>query len=142
MQQREVSRIVDGGKKFQRWMQGREAIAGFERFLACSHACAAARVGAGSYQKWHNTLFDKSKAGNWELVDEDGKLGDKTRAQLIIDKCAHPDYRPILQEYLDLATRDCLARKAGHEPQLLDRVFKMQVNLAQKGTMKIESWDI
>jgi len=65
--------------------QGREAIAGFERFLACSHALAALRVGAAPYQKWHNTRFDKSKARNWELVDEDGKLGDKTRAQLIGD---------------------------------------------------------
>jgi acetyl-CoA hydrolase len=41
-----------------------------------------------------------------------------------------------------MATKDCLARKAGHEPQLLDRVFKMQVNLAKNGTMKIADWEI
>jgi len=35
-----------------------------------------------------------------------------------------------------------LARKAGHEPQLLDRVFKMQVNPAKNGTMKIANWGI
>ena len=69
-------------------------------------------------------------------------LDPKSRARLIIDKCAHPDYRPLLKEYLDMATRDCLARKAGHEPQLLDRVFKMQVNLAKNGTMKIDNWDL
>ena len=81
------------------------------------------------------------------LVTEQGLadlrgLDPKTRAQLIIDKCAHPDYKPILQEYLDMATKDCLARKAGHEPQLLDRVFKMQVNLAKNGTMKIADWEM
>jgi acetyl-CoA hydrolase len=81
------------------------------------------------------------------LVTEQGLadlrgLDPKTRAQVIIDKCAHPDYKPILQEYFDMASKDCLARKAGHEPQLLDRIFKMQVNLAKNGTMKIANWDI
>lgn len=63
------------------------------------------------------------------------------RAQVIIDNCAHPDYRPILQDYLDLATRECRAKTAGHEPHMLFRVFKMQQSLAERGTMKIENWD-
>jgi len=41
-----------------------------------------------------------------------------------------------------MATKTCLAAKAGHEPQLWDRVFKMQLNLAQNGTMRIKNWDI
>jgi acetyl-CoA hydrolase len=41
-----------------------------------------------------------------------------------------------------MAQKECLARKAGHEPQLLDRVFKMQVNLAKNGTMKIANWEL
>lgn len=69
-------------------------------------------------------------------------LAPKDRAKCIIDKCAHPDYKPILQEYLEMATKECLAKKVGHEPQLWDRVFKMQLNLAQNGTMKIKNWDI
>ena len=81
------------------------------------------------------------------LVTEQGLadlrgLAPRDRAQLIIDKCAHPDYKPLLQEYFDMAKKDCLARKAGHEPQLLDRVFKMQVNLAKNGTMKIANWEM
>lgn len=81
------------------------------------------------------------------LVTEQGLadlrgLAPRDRAQLIIDKCAHPDYRPLLQEYFDMALKDCLGRKAGHEPQLLDRVFKMQVNLAKNGTMKIADWEL
>ncbi len=81
------------------------------------------------------------------LVTEQGLadlrgLAPKDRAQLIINKCAHPEYKPILQEYLDLATRECLRRGVGHEPQLFDRCFKMQQNLAINGTMKIKNWDI
>jgi acetyl-CoA hydrolase len=80
------------------------------------------------------------------LVTEQGLadlrgLDPKSRAQVIIDNCAHPDYKPLLQEYFDMATKECLARKAGHEPQMLDRVFKMQVNLAKNGTMKIDNWE-
>lgn len=81
------------------------------------------------------------------LVTEQGLadlrgLAPKDRAQLIIDKCAHPEYKPLLQEYLDMASKDCISRGVGHEPQLFDRCFKMQQNLAKNGTMKIKNWDI
>lgn len=81
------------------------------------------------------------------LVTEQGLadlrgMAPKDRAQKIIDKCVHPDYKPIMQEYFDMAKEVCLANKVGHEPQLFDRCFKMQQNLAQNGTMKIKNWDI
>src|SRR5512136_260634 len=69
-------------------------------------------------------------------------LAPKDRARRIIEKCAHPDYKPILQEYLDMATKDTLAKGIGHEPQLWDRAFKMHLNLAQNGTMKVKNWDV
>ncbi len=80
------------------------------------------------------------------LVTEQGLadlrgLCPSDRAQRIIDCCAHPDYRPILQDYFDQATRECLAKGCGHEPHMLDRVFRMQQHLAEHGTMKIASWD-
>jgi acetyl-CoA hydrolase len=80
------------------------------------------------------------------LVTEQGLadlrgLCPRDRAQRIIDQCAHPDYRPLLQDYLDRASRECLARGAGHEPHMLDRVFRMQQHLAEHGSMKIPSWD-
>jgi acetyl-CoA hydrolase len=75
------------------------------------------------------------------LADVRG-MAPKDRAQHIINKCAHPDYKPILQEYLDIATADCIRRKVGHEPQLWDRAFKMHLNLERNGTMKIKNWDI
>ncbi|MCD6526472.1 MAG: acetyl-CoA hydrolase [Desulfuromonas sp.] len=81
------------------------------------------------------------------LVTEQGLadlrgMAPKDRAQKIIDKCVHPDYKPIIQEYFDMAKTECLAKGIGHEPQLFDRCFKMQQNLAQNGTMKIKNWDI
>ena len=80
------------------------------------------------------------------LVTEQGLadlrgLCPRDRAQLIIDRCAHPDYQPILQDYLDRASRECLANGRGHEPHMLDKVFRMQQNLANCGTMKVPDWD-
>jgi acetyl-CoA hydrolase len=81
------------------------------------------------------------------LVTEQGLadcrgLAPKDRAQLIIDKCVHPDYKPIIQEYFDIAKKETLAKGIGHEPQLFDRCFKMQLNLERNGTMKVDNWDI
>jgi acetyl-CoA hydrolase len=41
-----------------------------------------------------------------------------------------------------MALKDTLAKGIGHEPQLWDRAFKMHLNLAQNGTMKVKNWDI
>jgi len=68
-------------------------------------------------------------------------LAPRQRAQRIIDKCAHPEYRPILQEYFDRSLRECLASNSAHEPHMLFKVFNMHRNLAEKGTMKVENWD-
>jgi acetyl-CoA hydrolase len=73
------------------------------------------------------------------LADMRG-LSPIERAQLIVARCAHPDYRPILQDYLDRANRECLARGEGHMPHLLFQVFRMHQHLAEHGTMKIRSW--
>lgn len=80
------------------------------------------------------------------LVTEQGLadlrgLSPRERAQTIIDNCAHPEYRPILQEYLDRATEECFATGSGHEPHMLYKVFNMQKNLDEKGTMKVDNWD-
>ncbi|KAG0173241.1 acetyl-CoA hydrolase [Apophysomyces sp. BC1015] len=67
-------------------------------------------------------------------------LCPRERAQVIIDRCAHPDYKPLLQSYLDQATKICLAAGRAHEPHMLDKAFKMHTNLLEKGTMKIDGW--
>lgn len=80
------------------------------------------------------------------LVTEQGLadlrgLCPRERAQEIINKCVHPDYKPIMNEYYSRSEKDCCARAVGHEPHMLFKVFKMQENLAKNGTMKISSWE-
>jgi acetyl-CoA hydrolase len=80
------------------------------------------------------------------LVTEQGLadlrgLAPKQRAQRIIDKCAHPAYRPILQDYFDRATRECVASGSAHQPHMLYKAFNMQKHLDEKGTMMVANWD-
>ena len=51
------------------------------------------------------------------------------RAKEVIENCAHPDYRPLLREYLALA-------KGGHTPHTLQSAFAIHTALATDGTMK------
>eukprot|EP00743_Colponemidia_sp_Colp-15_P003155 GILK01003408.1.p1 GENE.GILK01003408.1~~GILK01003408.1.p1 ORF type:complete len:525 (-),score=79.39 GILK01003408.1:231-1805(-) len=80
------------------------------------------------------------------LVTEQGYadlrgLAPRERAQVIIDKCAHPDYKPILQDYFNFSSKYCLANGMGHEPHTLAKAFKMHINLQEEGTMRIKSWN-
>lgn len=68
-------------------------------------------------------------------------LSPRERARVIIKNCSHPDYQPILTDYLDRAEFECIKKGMGHEPHLLFQAFKMHQNLAENGTMKINSWD-
>jgi acetyl-CoA hydrolase len=67
-------------------------------------------------------------------------LGPISRAKTIIKNCAHPSYRDQLNAYLELACKTTFAKGRGHEPQILSKVFKMHTNLAEKGTMHLDSW--
>ena len=80
------------------------------------------------------------------LVTEQGLadlrgLAPRQRAKKIIAKCAHPDYRPILQDYFDRALNECLASGSAHQPHMLHKAFNMHRNLAEKGTMKVDNWN-
>ncbi|EDR04672.1 uncharacterized protein LACBIDRAFT_252427 [Laccaria bicolor S238N-H82] len=68
-------------------------------------------------------------------------LSPRERAPVIIEKCAHPDYKDMLHEYYERSLKECLARGAGHEPHMLRNAFKFHTNLMEKGTMKISKWD-
>ncbi len=56
------------------------------------------------------------------------------RANEIIDNCVHPDYRPILREYLELSP-------GGHTPQNLDACFEFHKEFIKSGDMSKVSWD-
>ena len=65
------------------------------------------------------------------LVDLRG-LDPRERAREIIEKCAHPDYKPLLWDYFHEAEA-----QGGHEPHILSKAFDFHLRLAEKGTMKI-----
>jgi acetyl-CoA hydrolase len=74
------------------------------------------------------------------LADVRG-LSPRERARVIIDKCAHDVYRPILTAYLDKAESECLRKGMGHEPHLLWNAFDMHRALSEEGSMqKVKLW--
>ncbi|KAI7776899.1 hypothetical protein LA080_004326 [Diaporthe eres] len=73
------------------------------------------------------------------LADVRG-LSPRERAHVIIDKCAHEIYRPILKEYLDKAEWECLRKGMGHEPHLLWNSFDMHKALVEEGSMAKVQW--
>jgi len=63
-------------------------------------------------------------------------LCPKDRAKLIIDKCAHPDYKLILLDYFERAHKECLTSGSAHEPHILKECYVMYSNLTENGSMK------
>lgn len=60
-------------------------------------------------------------------------LSPKQRARAIIDRCAHPDYRPLLQDYFDRALRESYGR---HTPHLLDEALSWHERFVETGSMR------
>ncbi|KYD32014.1 hypothetical protein B4110_0486 [Parageobacillus toebii] len=52
------------------------------------------------------------------------------RAPLIIENCAHPDYRPQLREYFKEALK-----RGGQTPHVLEKAFSWHINYEKHGTM-------
>ncbi|HVI25531.1 MAG TPA: acetyl-CoA hydrolase/transferase family protein [Xanthomonadaceae bacterium] len=72
------------------------------------------------------------------LVTEQGLadlrgLSPKQRARRIIERCAHPDYRPLLQDYFDRACRDSFGR---HSPHLLGEALGWHRRFVETGSMR------
>ena len=60
-------------------------------------------------------------------------LPPRLRAQQIISRCAHPDYRPALQDYLDRATATGPGK---HTPHLLGEALSWHERYLREGTMQ------
>jgi acetyl-CoA hydrolase len=74
------------------------------------------------------------------LADVRG-LSPRERARVIIDKCAHDDYKPILKAYFEKAEYECLKKGWGHEPHMLFNSFDMHKAFLEEGSMrKVKSW--
>ncbi|ODQ82359.1 hypothetical protein BABINDRAFT_31617 [Babjeviella inositovora NRRL Y-12698] len=68
-------------------------------------------------------------------------LSPKERSRVIIKNCAHPDFQAQLMEYVERSEFYGAKMKSLHEPHILKDAFKMHINLAENGTMKLPSWD-
>ena len=74
------------------------------------------------------------------LVTEQGfadlrGLSPKERARVVIEHCAHPDYRPLLRAYFEEA---CAATHGAQTPHLPGRCFCLHENLDTKGDGSFE----
>jgi succinyl-CoA:acetate CoA-transferase len=59
-------------------------------------------------------------------------LSPRHRALLVIEKCAHPHYRPALQDYYQRALRDAPGQ---HTPHLLDEALSWHSRYLRQGAM-------
>jgi succinyl-CoA:acetate CoA-transferase len=59
-------------------------------------------------------------------------LSPRRRARLLIQNCAHPDYRPMLADYFDRALAGSFG---GHTPHLLDEALGWHRRFVATGTM-------
>ncbi len=60
-------------------------------------------------------------------------LSPKERARVIINNCAHPDYKLMLMDYLERAEK---ATGYAHTPHLLDEALSWHTRFMKTGTMK------
>lgn len=76
----------------------------------------------------HSEHSVKIIASEYGIADLRGK-GTYERAHEIIEKCAHPDYRPRLHDYVSL-------QKTGHTPQSLYGCYAFHKAFLETGSMK------
>ena len=77
----------------------------------------------------HDTQIIVTEQG---LADLRG-LSPKQRAKVIIERCAHPDFRPMLQDYVDRA----MQQSAGlHTPHILTEALSWHQRYLDTGSMK------
>ena len=77
----------------------------------------------------HDTQIFVTERG---LADVRG-LSPKERAREIINKCAHPDYQPLLMDYHERAER---ITGRTHTPHILEEALSWHTRFMQTGTMK------
>ena len=78
----------------------------------------------------HDTMVVVTEQG---LADLRG-LSPKQRARRIIDRCAHPDYRPMLSDYFDRAVH---ASAGKHTPHLLREALSWHARFVETGSMRV-----
>ncbi|MBA8958512.1 acetyl-CoA hydrolase/succinyl-CoA:acetate CoA-transferase [Rhodococcus percolatus] len=74
------------------------------------------------------------------LVTEQGLadlrgLSPRRRARVIIERCAHPEFRPLLTDYVERATA---TPGAGQTPHLLGEAFSFHQRYIESGSMRLQ----
>ncbi len=108
-------------------------------FMSCFLSPSTAKNGAISAFVPMVSHVDHTEHDVAVLVSEQGLadlrgLSPKQRARAVIAHCAHPDYRPMLQDYFDRAMRDSKGR---HTPHLLAEALSWHQRFLETGTMKL-----
>lgn len=80
----------------------------------------------------HNEHSVKVIITEYGVADLRGKSPEQ-RAKTIIENCVHPDYRPLLKEYLQMGVK-------GHTPQNLNCCFAFHQEFTQSGDMRNLDW--
>jgi acyl-CoA hydrolase len=62
------------------------------------------------------------------IADLRGK-SPRQRAEIIIENCAHPDYRPLLRRYVELTPQ-------GHTPHSLEKAYAFHIAFKNTGDMR------
>jgi succinate CoA transferase len=81
----------------------------------------------------HSEHSVKIIVSEYGVADMRGK-SPVQRAREIIDRCVHPDYRPLLNDYLNMGIK-------GHTPQNLKACFAFHRELAGSGDMHNVDWN-
>ena len=79
------------------------------------------------------SIFTKIIITEYGVADLRGKSPIQ-RARCIIDNCVHPDYRPLLNEYLEMGIK-------GQTPQNLKCCFAFHEEFAKSGDMHNVKWE-
>jgi succinyl-CoA:acetate CoA-transferase len=77
----------------------------------------------------HDTMVIVTEQG---LADLRG-LSPRQRARQIIARCAHPDFRPMLEDYFERASRDSYGK---HTPHLLGEALSWHQRMVETGDMR------
>jgi succinyl-CoA:acetate CoA-transferase len=107
--------------------------------LSIFMAPSTARGGAVSSLVPMASHVDHTEHDVMVLVTEQGLadlrgLSPKQRACQVIARCAHPDYRPLLQDYFDRACRDSYGK---HTPHLLAEALGWHQRFIDTGSMRV-----
>jgi len=107
-------------------------------YLTCFFTTSTAKNGAISSIVPMCSHIDHTEHDTDVFVTEMGLadvrgLSPRERARVIINNCAHPDYKPMLLDYLERAEK---ATKKAHTPHIVSEALSWHTRFLETGTMK------